>query len=86
MHTVELLEIAIAEADKLGYEVRQEWLGGTGGGRCEFAGRRVIFIDLALNSAEQLDQVIEALLDDPAFFTVKVPRELQPLLGIKHAA
>ena len=52
MHTVELLEQACAIAEQLGYQTRQEWLGGTGGGTCEFGGRKWIFIDLALSVFE----------------------------------
>ena len=31
MHTVELLDEAVQAARRLGYEVRQDWLGGDGG-------------------------------------------------------
>ena len=61
MHTVELLEDALGTAERLGYRTRQEWLGGTGGGACEFAGQRWIFVDLALTAIEQLEQVTNAL-------------------------
>lgn len=66
MHTVEMLDEAIRVAERMGYQIRQEWLGGTGGGACEFGGRRWLFVDLALNAVEQLDQVTGALRDDPA--------------------
>jgi len=59
MHTVELREQALALAEQLGYRIREEWLGGSGGGQCEFAGCRWIFVDLALNAEEQLEQVAE---------------------------
>lgn len=61
MHRVEKLERLLAEAAKRGFVVRQEWLGGRGGGGCEIAGRKHLFIDLALSTAEQLAQVAEAL-------------------------
>jgi len=86
MHSVELLEQAIASAEKLGYSVRHEWLGGTGGGACEFAGRKWIFIDLALSVIEQLDQVTEALRQDPAAALVELPPAMQATLGFKRAA
>jgi hypothetical protein len=73
MHTVELLERAIATAQRVGYTVRHEWLGGTGGGACEFGGRKWIFIDLALSVIEQLDQVSEALRNDPAVSPTELP-------------
>lgn len=60
MHTVELLDQAVALAQSLGYAVRQDWLGG-GGGSCEVRGRKWLFVDLALTPAEQLGQVLDAL-------------------------
>ena len=67
MHTVDLLEQACEIAEQLGYHTRQEWLGGSGGGACEFAGRKWIFVDLALSVFEQLEQVTEALRRTLAF-------------------
>ena len=66
MHTVELLERLKELAEDAGYVVRHEWLGGVGGGACEFAGRKWIFVDLSLSVVEQLDQVAAALKRDPA--------------------
>jgi hypothetical protein len=86
MHTVEMRERMIQLAEELGYSVRQEWLGGTGGGLCEFGGRRHIFVDLALSAAEQLEQLASALADDPAVHTLKLPAPLKPLLGLRRAA
>ncbi|MFO7908032.1 MAG: hypothetical protein ACQESR_24595 [Planctomycetota bacterium] len=82
MHTVELLEEACGVAESLGYKIRQEWLGGTGGGACEFAGRKWIFIDLALNAIEQLDQVATALRNDPSIYFASMSSPLQQLLEI----
>ncbi len=86
MHTVELLEQALVTADKLGYKIRQEWLGGKGGGACEFGGQRWIFVDLALNSIEQLEQVTQALRDDPGIYSVNLTTSMRELLGIEKAA
>ena len=86
MHTVEMRERMIRLAEDLGYVVRQEWLGGAGGGCCEFGGRRHVFLDLALSAVEQLDQLAAALAQDPAIHSVKLPSSLQPLLGIRRAA
>lgn len=86
MHTVELLEQAIAAAEQLGYRVRHEWLGGAGGGACEFAGRKWIFVDLALSVIEQLDQVTEALRNDPAATLIPLPPAVEATLGLKRAA
>ena len=66
MHTVELLEQAIAEAERRGFIVRQDWLSGSVAGACELKGRRWLLIDLALTPREQLDLVQEALRQFPA--------------------
>jgi len=86
MHTVELLEQALSVAEQLGYRVRHEWLGGTGGGACEFAGRKWIFVDLALNVVEQLEQVRDALMTDAAIYTLDLSPPMRKLLGIRRAA
>jgi hypothetical protein len=66
MHTVELLEQAIAEAERRGFIVRQDWLSGSVAGACELKGRRWLLIDLALTPREQLGLVQEALRQFPA--------------------
>jgi hypothetical protein len=86
MHTVELLEQALAAAVALGYQIRHEWLDGAKGGACRIGGQKLIFLDLAHDCAEQLDQVIEALREEPQLATVTVPGELQRLLGVRRAA
>ncbi len=86
MHTVELLEHALSVAEQLGYRVRQEWLGGTGGGACEFASQKWIFVDLALNSVEQLQQVRDALRSDPGVYTLDLSPAMRRLLDVRQAA
>jgi hypothetical protein len=79
MHTVESLERLKELAAEAGYTVRHEWLGGVGGGACEFAGRKWIFVDLSLSVLEQHDQVASALRDDPVVqFTTQRPK-LSPM-------
>jgi hypothetical protein len=86
MHTTELLEEALAAAESLGYGVRNEWLGGSGGGRCEVSGRKWIFIDLALSVSEQFDQLAEALRDDPGLYTLAISQPLSRMLGLRRSA
>lgn len=86
MHTVELMDALLGVAEKLGYQIRQEWLGGTGGGKCEFGGRRFIFVDLALSVVEQQEQIASALRDDPALNTIPLSVPLRRALGIRRAA
>ncbi|MGD9722453.1 MAG: hypothetical protein AB7O59_13190 [Pirellulales bacterium] len=87
MHTVERLEQAIALAERLGFVVRQEWLGGVSAGGCEVRGRRWLFVDLALSPAEQLEQVLAALRDisPPSDAAIAFP-ELPNLLKLPRAA
>ena len=86
MHTVELLEEAVSLATRAGHRVRTEWLDGIGGGGCEIAGRKLIFIDLALGPVDQLDQVIEALRADPAVGSLPMPHQLRDLLEVRKSA
>ena len=86
MHTVEMMERAVSVAESLGYGVRQEWLGGCGGGACEIAGRKWIFIDVSLTTAEQLDQLAGALQSDPAVYELPLEGPLARLLGVRQSA
>lgn len=86
MHTIEIMEMAQAVAAELGYRIRHEYLGGAGGGVCEFGGRKWIFVDLALTATEQLDQLLEALQNDPRLCERDVPVVLRNHLGIRRAA
>ena len=61
MHTVEMLAEGLNLVKRLGYEVRQDWLGGNGGGACELKGRKILFLDLALGPADQLELVLTVL-------------------------
>jgi hypothetical protein len=61
LHTVERLELALAQARKVGYTVREEWLGGNGSGFCVVKGRKWLFLDVAQGIPEQLAVVEEAL-------------------------
>ena len=86
MHTVELLEQTHDVARQMGYSIRHEYLGGRGGGACEFGGRKWIFVDLALNAVEQLEQVRQALEDDPVLATLDLSPPLERLFGRRRAA
>ena len=88
MHTFELLNEAISLAESLGYGVRHEWLGGGQGGGCEIAGRKWLFVDLALNPWEQLDQVVQTLQADPQLYAgvTHVSAPLARCLGLRRSA
>ena len=86
MHTVELLEEALAQAAQLGFAVRQDWLGGAGGGVCEVKGQRWIFIDLAQPPRDQLEQVLAALADLSNDSSPEASPQLQSLFRQRKAA
>lgn len=80
MHTVELLEQTLELLKKLGYSIRQEWLGAAGGGGCEVLGRKIFFLDLALDPGEQLDATLATLRREPEVAKMTMPCELRDLL------
>ena len=84
MSTIEQTDQLIEIAEQLGYRIRHDYFGGTGGGKCEFGGQKWLFIDLALTSVEQLDQLQEALADEPLLATVAAPPTART--GEKRAA
>ncbi len=72
MSTIEQLDQLVYVAEQLGYRIRYDYFGGTGGGVCEFSGTKWIFMDLALTSVEQLEQLRIALAHEPLLETVDV--------------
>lgn len=86
MHTVELLEHAVHLAGRLGYELRQEWLGGAGGGGCELKGRKILFLDLSVGPGDQLDQVLDALRREADAVNLPMPYQLRDLLAPRKSA
>jgi hypothetical protein len=86
MHTVAMLNEALDTARRLGYEVRQDWLGGDGGGHCLVRGRKWLLLDVAQSADEQLDIVAEALRGEiGADRAVRSP-ELAKRLHLRTAA
>ena len=86
MHTVELLEEALELAGRLGYQVREEWLGGSGGGGCELKGRKILFLDLALAPVDQLDQVVQTLHREPNVAALAMGHQLRQLMDVRKSA
>jgi hypothetical protein len=86
MHTVELLGHCLDVARRLGYEIRQEWLAGNGGGGCIFRGRKILFLDLALGPVEQLDQVLDTLRHDTEAPQLPMPQAVSDLLVLRKSA
>ncbi len=86
MHTVEILGHCLDLARRLGYDIREEWLGGNGGGSCILRGRKIIFLDLALGPAEQLDQVLDTLCHDAEAPQLPMPQAVRDLLTVRKSA
>lgn len=64
MHTVELLEEALAAVRRLGYRIRVEAFENESGGVCEFGGKKWLFLDAAAGPLDQLQAVLEVLRRD----------------------
>ncbi len=86
MHTADLLELAVASVESLGYLVRWEWLGGSGGGGCELRGRKCLFLDLAQDPAEQLAAALEVLSSEGCLRPLLLPAALAPLVKPQRKA
>jgi hypothetical protein len=86
MHTVELLQEAMEVARRLGYEVRQDWLGGDGGGHCIVRGRKWLLLDVAQTVEEQLDVVAEALRGEAGAARAVKSLELAKRLDLRSVA
>jgi hypothetical protein len=86
MHTVAMLNEALDTARRLGYEVRQDWLGGDGGGHCLVRGRKWLLLDVAQSADEQLDVVAEALRGEAGADRAVRSPELAKRLHLRTAA
>lgn len=86
MNCVKQLEGWLEVAQQLGYQVRYDYFGGTGGGICQFGGRKYLFVDLALSPQDQLDAVARALRKEPLLAVVPAARLLEAEEGRERAA
>ncbi|HWA98400.1 MAG TPA: hypothetical protein VG713_07905 [Pirellulales bacterium] len=85
MHTVDLLDQAIEAAKRLGFKIRQDWLGGSWG-VCEIKGQRWIFLDVSLGAGDQLHLVLDAIRDEPGLHRMTLAPELARLLDARLTA
>ncbi len=76
MHSVELLEQALETVKKLGYQVREECVGGNGGGSCVVRGQKSLFLDPMLDIPDRLELVCQALQEELANNPVPLSKEL----------
>ncbi len=80
MRTLELLDYLIELARRLGFEIREEWLGGTGGGACEIKGQKILFVDQSLTPSDRVDQVARSLSGCDQLATIYILPEARVLL------
>ncbi len=85
MNSLTLLEESFRIARRLGYLIRQEWIG-SGGGLCQWRGRRWIFVDLSQTVPEQLALVTEILSRDSRLQEVAMSQALRAYLNSRRAA
>lgn len=64
MSDLEKVNEIIDQARMAGFEIRFEMLSGQGGGFCQIANRKILFVDLSLNAPDQLE-----ILKQQSFFT-----------------
>jgi hypothetical protein len=86
MDSVELLEEALNAAREIGFEIREEWFGGSGGGACVVRGRKLLFLDLNLGPRQRLDQVLWALRSDSQTAEIVMTTTLRRAVEARDAA
>ena len=86
MHHVELLEQALTVARKLGFLVREEYVGDIDGGSCVVRGQKMLFLDPQLSIPDRLVIVCEALAAEEQLDRSNLPEELAQRLIVRRAA
>jgi len=86
MHTAGLLSLAIDVARRAGYQIREEFLDGAGGGHCLIRGQKWLLLDLTQTQQEQLDDVLDCLRAEPRLNLQDVPAALAAYLQVQKAA
>ncbi len=61
MGKVEAVRGLLELAREMGYEIREEWLAGTGCSVCELRGKPVLFVDAACSAQELYEQLHQIL-------------------------
>ena len=81
MRTLEMLDYLVDLARRLGYEIREEWLDGQGGGACQIKGQKFLFVDQSLPPADRVDQIAHALRGSEELAKIYVLPEARAVLG-----
>jgi hypothetical protein len=83
IHSVDLLEMALEAAVRLGYRIREDALDGFPGGACELKGQKWLFLDPSQTTQERLQLVLDALASDERTATLDLASPLAAVLD-KH--
>ena len=86
MHAVGLREQAIQVARRLGYDIRQDWLGGEGSGHCLVRGRKILLLDLAQSPEGQFTAIQNALDGEIQLASVSMSQQLADRLDVRSVA
>lgn len=86
MHTVELLDEAVSVAGRLGYDVREDFLGGEGTAACWVKGRKLLMLDLGQDYDEQLAEIAHALRGEIHLAHVTMSPHLADYLDVRRVA
>jgi Spy/CpxP family protein refolding chaperone len=81
-----MLSQALQTARRTGYQIREEPLGGAGGGHCLIHGAKWLLLDLTQPQEEQLADVLDALRDEPNLDLCGLPLALVEHLQLRKAA
>ncbi len=77
------LEELLTLSEKLGIEVRAEFMGGGGGGLCQLKGAQVLFVDTSADVTTRYERTLAALATLPEieehFVTPEVRKDLESL-------
>ena len=73
MHEVDKLGHLLESCRAVGIVVRDESLGGGGGGLCRLRGERVLFVDAEADDAGRYEKTVAALVAVPEFDDMFLP-------------
>jgi hypothetical protein len=71
--------------ERLGIEVRNERLGGSGGSLCHLRGRPVVFVDLDADLATRLERCVAALATIPDAESLYLSPQLRERIETRRA-
>jgi hypothetical protein len=80
--TIDQIDAWTEVASQLGYTIRYDHFGGTGGGLCEFGSTRALFMDVSLSSLEQLERLEQTIGLDPLIGQIELPESIKSSLAI----